>query len=174
MRTSNRKLPREINIGFVRDYRTGGTHNVLEVCSKDSGVRYVMAQDAETAKERDKYKLRAYLLQQKVDAQQSALEHGGKEMAEMEFGADHEHIDILIRGTWYGWLHPELAGAKPRHSIPELQQQLAEANATIERQGKLMDAVVEAKQKWDKAGWNDVPFWESIDAIAAHRRQGNE
>ena len=58
---SEKRLPREVNVSFVKDHRTGGYHNVLEICSKDDGVRYVMAQDAETAKERDKYKLRAHL-----------------------------------------------------------------------------------------------------------------
>lgn len=54
-------MPREVNIGYVVDRRTGGLHNVLEVCEKTRGMRYVMAQDDETAKERDQYKLRAHL-----------------------------------------------------------------------------------------------------------------
>ena len=62
----SRTIPREVNIGFVRDIRTGKTHNVLEVCEKKHGVRFVMAQDSETAKERDKYKLRASLLEAQV------------------------------------------------------------------------------------------------------------
>ena len=59
-------MPREVNVGYVVDRRTGGLHNVLEVCEKTRGVRYVMAQDAETAKERDQYKLRAHLQEERI------------------------------------------------------------------------------------------------------------
>ena len=68
------KIPREVHISYVRDHRTGGTHNVLEVCSKDSGVRFVMAQDAETAKERDIYKLRAHLQAERIAELEARIE----------------------------------------------------------------------------------------------------
>ena len=63
---SERKLPREVHLQFVRDRRTGLTHNVLEVCGSNMGIRYVMAQDSETAKDRDKYQLRAHLQAERI------------------------------------------------------------------------------------------------------------
>lgn len=67
-----RELPRELNLGWVVDHR-GVEHQVIEQKSKDTGVRYVMAQDSETAKERDKYKLRSHLLQTQLDAANALL-----------------------------------------------------------------------------------------------------
>ena len=63
---TERKLPREVHLQFVRDRRTGLTHNVLEVCGSERGVRYVMAQDSEIAKDRDKYQLRAHLQAERI------------------------------------------------------------------------------------------------------------
>jgi hypothetical protein len=68
---SERIIPREVNIGYVANFR-GGTHNVLEVCERGKGVRFVMAQDSETAKERDRYKLRAYLAETQLEESQEA------------------------------------------------------------------------------------------------------
>ena len=72
---SDRILPREVHLRFVPNKRTGGTHNVLEVCGKNHSVavRYVMAQDSETAKERDKYKLRAHLQEDRITELERAL-----------------------------------------------------------------------------------------------------
>ena len=67
-------MPREVNVGYVVDRRTGGLHNVLEVCEKTRGVRYVMAQDDETAKERDQYKLRAHLQEDRISELEAIIE----------------------------------------------------------------------------------------------------
>ena len=63
---TRKKLPRQVHIRFVPDWRTGEEHNVLEVCDQKHGVRYVMAHDSETYKERVKYKLRAHLLEEEL------------------------------------------------------------------------------------------------------------
>ena len=81
---SEKRLPREVNVNFVKDHRTGGYHNVLEICSKDDGVRYVMAQDAETAKERDKYKLRAHLQQDCIALLETRIHEASEVYAGME------------------------------------------------------------------------------------------
>ena len=88
---SERAIPREVHIAYVIDRRTGGTHNVLEVCSKDRGVRFVMAQDSEMAKERDKYKLRAHLQEQriaKLEAENKRLREALKEVVTI---SDRKH-----------------------------------------------------------------------------------
>ena len=86
--SEKRVMPREVNVSYVKDYRTGGTHNVLEICAKDRGVRFGMAQDSETAKERDRYKLRAHL----VEAENARLV---EEVAGLEKSILHEQQQTL-------------------------------------------------------------------------------
>lgn len=43
-------------------------------------------------------------LKQRKEEILMALLIGGRECAEIEFGADHEHIKRLAHGTWAGWL----------------------------------------------------------------------
>ena len=61
-------LPRDVHIKYVEG------HNVLEVCGKDKGVRFVMAQDSETAKERDKYKLRAHMQPERIKELEAGIQ----------------------------------------------------------------------------------------------------
>ena len=76
-----------MHLQFVRDRRTGLTHNVLEVCGSERGVRYVMAQDSEIAKDRDKYQLRAHLQAERI------------EELEAENKALRERHDCLLRNS---------------------------------------------------------------------------
>ena len=68
-----KEMPREVNLRLVVDH-SGVTHQVLEQCDKKHGVRYVMAQDSEAAKERDKYKLRAHLQADRIAELEALLE----------------------------------------------------------------------------------------------------
>jgi len=43
-------------------------------------------------------------LEQQLAELREALLIGGRECAEIEFGADHEQIKRLAHGTWAGWL----------------------------------------------------------------------
>ena len=75
-------IPREVNIRYVPN-RRGGDHNVLEVCGREHGVRFVMAQDSETAKERDKYKMRSALQADTIATQAARIEALEKAAAEV-------------------------------------------------------------------------------------------
>jgi len=48
----------------------------------------------------------------KLEAENAALRKaltiGGRECAEIEFGAEHEHIEILAKGTSAGWMNRAL------------------------------------------------------------------
>lgn len=59
-------------------------------------------------------------------------------------------------------------------AIADLQQQLAERDATIERQGKLMDEIVRRKKTYmaDRNAFTGSTVLLGIDAIAAERESG--